>query len=130
MAVRNPINVNNSGGNVHSSFRNYLWSGLLNTDSGNALECGDFTDKTVHMYGTWGVGGSVTLYGSNNPADVGVDPASGTWVPLTDAQGNVITKTANSIETVLESPLYLSVKVTAGDGATNLNVSIAAKQYL
>lgn len=128
MAVRNPVNVNIDDGNIRGSLRNYLWSGILNGDSGAALECGDFTDKTIHFYGTWGAGGSMTLYGSNNPADVGVDPASGSWVPLVDAQGNVITKTANAIEVILESPLYLSVKATAGDGTTNLNASVAVNK--
>ena len=105
------------------------WSGLLNGDDGAPIEIGDLSDKSVHIFGTFGAGGSVTIYGSSDPADLAKVPASGTdnWVALTDPQGNAITKTAKSIEQILENMLYMACKVTAGDGTTNLTVALAGK---
>jgi hypothetical protein len=105
------------------------WSGLLNGDDGAPIEVSNLKDKCVHVFGTFGVGGSVTLYGSNDPADLAKVPASGTdnWVALTDPQGNAITKTAKSIEQILENPLYMACKVTAGDGTTSLTVAICGR---
>lgn len=104
---------------------------LVNGEYGRPIEISSFPDKTVHIYGTFGSGGSVTIYGSNNPVDAvgeGVDPASGTWVALVDPQGNAITKTAAAIEQVLENPKYITAKVTAGDGTTSLTISINASR--
>lgn len=105
------------------------WSGLLNGDDGAPIEVGDLSDKSVHIYGTFGATGSVTIYGSNDPADLAKVPGAGTdnWVALTDPQGNAITKTAKSIEQILENTLYMACKVTAGDGTTSLTVAIAGK---
>lgn len=106
-----------------------LWTGLVNGDSGAPIEVSNLPDKCVHVYGTFGSGGSVTLYGSNNPADLVLEPGAGgaTWVALTDPQGNAITKTALSIEQILENPLFMACKVTAGDGTTSLSVAVSGR---
>lgn len=108
--------------------RVFSWAGLTNGSTGKPYELPVYSDKTVHIHGTFGSGGSVTLYGSNNPADLLLEPAAvgATWVALTDSQGNAITKTALSIEQILENPWYICPKVTAGDGDTLLTVTIAA----
>lgn len=105
------------------------WSGLQLNDYGAGIEVGNLADKSAHFFGTFGTGGSVTLYGSNDPADLAKEPGTGgaNWVALTDPQGNAITKTALSIEQVLENPLYLACKVTAGDVTTNLTCALGGK---
>lgn len=103
---------------------------LTNGQYGRPLEISSFPDKCAHIFGTFGSGGSVTIYGSNNDADFDVDPAGGTWAVLVDPQGNAITKTSNAIEQILENPKYITAKVTAGDGTTSLTISInAARSY-
>lgn len=100
---------------------------LANGDTGAPLSLPSLADKSVHIHGTFGTGGSVTLYGSNNPADFTVAAGSGTWIALTDPQGNAITKTAAAIEQILENVCFIAPKVTAGDGTTSLTVSICSK---
>ena len=67
----------------------------------------DFSDRSVQVAGTFGTGGSVTLYGSNDGTN---------YIALTDPQGNAITKTAAGVEQVMEQALTMRPQVTAGDG--------------
>lgn len=108
----------------------YQCTGLLNGDTMQALELANFQEKCIQVYGTFGTGGSITFYGSNDAADLALQPdnAASGWCPLVDPQGNAITKTAKAIEEVLENPRYITAKVTAGDGATNLKVFITCKR--
>lgn len=87
------------------------WSGLLNGDDGAAIQFAEFADKSIQFSGTFGVGGSITLQGSNDGTN---------WFPLTDPQGNAITKTAAALEKVDEATAWVRPIVTAGDAATNL----------
>lgn len=105
----------------------FSWT-LANGQYGLPIEISDFDDKTAHIYNTFGSGGSVTLYGSNNPDDFDVDPASGEWVAVVDPQGNAITKTSKATEVILENPRYLCPAVTAGDGTTSIIIAINAKR--
>ncbi len=107
----------------------YVWV-LANGDTGAPLGIPNNFDATVHIYGTFGSGGSVTLYGDNNTLDFTnqTAPGSGSWVALTDPQGNAITKTAASIEAVLEMPLYVAPACTAGDGTTSITVNLILRR--
>lgn len=115
MATRNNTGFSDQVKNQSSYI---TWSGLLNGDDGDAIEIAGAPDKTVTITGTFGVGGTCSIQGSNNGT---------TWLVLTDPQGNAITKTADSIEVILESPRFIRPIVTAGDGTTNLTVIICAK---
>jgi hypothetical protein len=92
-----------------------VWTGLDLDDSGSPVNLPGFPDRTVTIEGTFSVGGSCTLQGSNDNA---------TWHSLTDPQGNVITKTAAGIELVTENPKYVRPLVTAGDGSTLIQVRL------
>ena len=89
------------------------WTGLANGDTGEALVSFDHADMSAQLQGTFGVGGSVTLQGSNDGTN---------WYALTDPQGNAITKTAAGLEQVTEITKYVRPSVTAGDGTTALAV--------
>jgi hypothetical protein len=104
-------------GNMNGSL--IVWSGLLNGDDGSAVEGVDFADKTVAVTGDFGATGSVTLQGSNDGAN---------WFALTDPQGNAITKTAAGLEVIAEGPRYVRPAVTAGDGDTDLTVTVWARR--
>lgn len=119
-----------SSTNVKSGqrFRTFRWANITNGNSGDAYELPTMPDKTVTFTGTFGAGGSVTMYGSNNEADVGVEPGSGTWVALVDPQGNPITKTGAAIEVILDCPRFICPRVTAGDGTTSITVTVTASR--
>ncbi|SOD41322.1 hypothetical protein [Nitrosovibrio sp. Nv4] len=89
------------------------WTGLANGDTGAPLVSFDHADMSAQVDGTFGVGGSVTLQGSNDGAN---------WYALTDPQGNAITKTAAGLEQATEIVKYVRPSVTAGDGTTSLTV--------
>jgi hypothetical protein len=95
------------------------WSTLLNGDSGTPLDQSQYTDKSVQVSGTFGSGGSIRLLGSND----GIN-----WNVLTDPQGNNLVVTASAIKYVAEATRWIKPEVTAGDGTTNLKVSILLKE--
>lgn len=89
------------------------WASMANGDTGAPIQQLALSDRTVQVVGTFGVGGSVTLKGSNDGTN---------YVALTDPQGNAITMTAAGLEAVSELPRYVRPEVTAGDGTTSLSV--------
>lgn len=100
------------------------WTPLTtaNPNGVGTRKLGNFPDRTVTYEGTFG-GVTVALEGSNNSTD-GVD---GTWLPMTDPQGNAIQKTAAAVESVMEAPEWIRPKTTGGDGTTAITVRIVGK---
>ena len=96
-----------------------IWTPLANGDQGTAFENPGQADRSIQISGTFGVGGSITIQGSNDGSN---------WVALTDPQGNAITKTAAAIEQVSEVTRYIRPSVTAGDGTTALTVTMLARR--
>jgi hypothetical protein len=102
------------------------WTGLVNGDTGEWIRVPQFADKTFHAYGTFGVGGNVQIEGSNEDAPNVAGTNAG---PLNDPGGSPINITAaNEIEAVLENPLWVRPKVTAGDGTTSLTVRMLGRR--
>lgn len=97
----------------------YEWLAVANGDTGAPIKTENFTDFTVTIEGTFGVGGSCTLKGSNDGTN---------YYALTDPQGNAITKTAAGIESVSELPYYIRPEVTAGDGSTAISIRLLARR--
>lgn len=97
----------------------FTWPNLLNGDTGEPVDANEFGDRCVQVGGTFGVGGSVNLEGSNNAS---------AYLVLTDPQGNAITKTAAAIEQVLEGAQWNRPNVTAGDGTTSLTVILFCRR--
>lgn len=89
------------------------------TDTGAPAQWVEYADRCVQVTGTFGVGGSVTLQGSNDGTN---------WATLADPQGNALTITAAKLEQVLELPRYVRPIITAGDGTTSLTVSICMRR--
>ena len=97
------------------------WPTMANGDTGGWVQVPWAGDKSMTARGTFGAGGSVALYGSN---EIAAAPTMAT-LPLNDPQGNVIAVTStNQIEQVLEHTYQVSPKVTAGDGTTSLTVEM------
>jgi len=95
------------------------WSGLLNGDTGAPIEMPTSADRSVQFQGTFGVGGTILMEGSND----GVN-----YHTLTDPQGNALSKTAAGIEQIQEITRYMRPRVSAGDGSTNLVASMLVRR--
>ena len=95
------------------------WETLTTTNAdGVPVAIAKFGDKTVTFTGTFGVGGTVKLQGTNDGTN---------WIDLADPQGNAISKTSASIEAVTENPWKIRPYVSAGDGTTDLDVIVIAR---
>lgn len=95
------------------------WSGLLNGDDGAPIEMPGSSDRSIQYQGTFGTGGTIILEGSND----GVN-----YHPLTDPQGNAISKTAAGIEAIMELTRYVRPRVSAGDGSKSLVATLLVKR--
>lgn len=106
------------------------WSGLDADDSGKAVDLSAYPDKTAQVLGTFN-GGTLTLYGSNDPA-VLTDRAAGTlfgsktaeWIIAQDTLGNNFAKAAAGGDVLLENYRFWCPVVTGGGGSTNLKLII------
>lgn len=95
------------------------WIGLANGDTGVpfvAAEGATFLpDKTVHVKGTFGAGGTIVMQGGN-------DLDSPSYLTMTDIHGNAASYTAESLDVLSENPLAVRPSVSAGDETTDLDV--------
>lgn len=94
------------------------WSALQSGDTGAPAPWTEYADRCVQVAGTFGVGGSATIQGSNDAVN---------WVTLSDPQGNALVFTSPKIEQALELPAYVRPLV-AGDGSTSLDISICMRK--
>lgn len=92
--------------------RIFTWNAVAASDDCLPVICGQYSDKTVYMYGTFG--GNMSFEGSP-------DPSGTTYVVLTDAQGNAISgKSAAFVEQILEGAY--KVRPVAGVGVGDVDV--------
>lgn len=122
MAISAVVYQNPHVGEPTQNTRLPVWLAIANGNVGERVKVGNYNDATVQIKGTFGVGGSVTMRGSDM-ADPDVETAAH-WFTITDAQANAITKTAAAGEVHLEAPMWLSPIVTAGDGTTAIDVHL------
>lgn len=98
----------------------YKFSALSTTNADSApIQFSQWADRCVQVTGTWGAGGSISVEGSNDGSN---------WATLNNAQGTAATLTANGIKQIVEVPRYARVRVTAGDGTTNLVASFVLRR--
>lgn len=111
MATRQGSQINAEDGRVI-----YAWAGLLNGDSGTPAGVqGKAVEYTLIVTGTFGVGGSVALQGSNDGS---------TFFAMEDVTGSTIAATTNKMWRISHMPRQIKPVVTAGDGTTVLGVNI------
>jgi hypothetical protein len=127
--VRTPTVIGTDATGI-SNVEMWVWV-IDGDDTGLPVKFAKHSDKTVQIdsasFGT----ATVVLEGSN---DLRADPnhadhANAVWLTLTDPQGNAISKTANSVETVMENTLWVRPKATgdAGDALT-INVRLLGRR--
>ena len=96
-----------------------LWETLTNGDTGGPA---DETDgmafmyrKSVQITGTFGSGGTVVIEGSDDGTN---------YETLNDLQDGALSITAAGLYEVQEHTRYIRPDVTAGDGTTDLDVTL------
>ncbi len=94
------------------------WGPMANGDVGDPVQLPEFADKSVHVTGTFGTGGSVAIEGDNEKAP----GTAANFVALHDPSGTTIAITAAACKAVLENTVSVRPHVTAGDGTTALTV--------
>jgi hypothetical protein len=95
------------------------WAALANAESGNAASIPvEATTRSVQVSGTFGAGGAVAIEGSND----GV-----TWAPLSNTfVATALSITAAAISDIAQNTRFIRPRVTAGDGTTNLKITLVA----
>ena len=117
MATINPVVTT-----LDDNTRRFFWETLTTTNDRGAPipeSFMDFADRTVQVTGTFGAGGNLRIQGSNDLA---------TYAVLTDPQGNDLNIAAAKIEQIVEVTPLTRPFITAGDGTTDLDVSIVARR--
>ena len=100
---------------------------LANGDTGTPFQMPTSSDRSVHMFGTFGVGGSVTMQVSNEAQNV--DTSVAQFASAHDPQGAVLTiTTTNNIKEVAEVSRWIRPTCTLGDGTTSITVSMMARK--
>lgn len=119
MATRNytPTEIREFGAGAHV----IVWTGLTfaTTDDGQPLQMPGSADRSIQVTGTFGASGNCRIEGSNDGTN---------YVALTDPQGNALNLTAAGIEAVQEITRFIRPRITAGDGTTNLTVTMLVRK--
>jgi len=90
----------------------FTWANLTPTDNdGQPLALSRFVEKTVHVYGNFGTGGTMQIQGSNEAPG-----AFANGVTLDGVNDAALSFTAAGIETVKESPHQIRPFGSAGTG--------------
>lgn len=92
------------------------WTPMGNADTGVAVRMAGGSDRSVQIEGTFGAA-TVVIQGSNDGTN---------YQPLTDPQGNAISKTTASIEAISELTRYVRATTSGGSG-TALTVTLLIK---
>lgn len=112
------LNVDANGGEVMANNTDRVQWTLGQGDVGLPSKTPTFSDRAVQFSGPFGTA-SVTLEGTLNGTD---------YLPLTDPQGNAITKTVASIEAISENAWFIRPKVTGGDGTTAIVCTLLSRR--
>lgn len=109
--------ANNDGTAVAS------WASLASGETGQAVAIGGYAGpKTIQIGGTFGVGGSVAIQGSNDGTNWDTmsifDLQAGAYVLLTAIS-------TAQFAMLIENPRFVRAVVTGGDGSTAIRVFIS-----
>jgi len=106
---------------LNNSAMKVVWTGLLqsSSDVGSGVEMSSHADRSFHVTGTFGSGDTVDIEGSNDGTN---------WALLKDPFGSDLQLTeAAPLAALTEFVQYVRPKVSAGDGTTDLTVTMVAR---
>lgn len=112
MAVIKPIQA--AVGQSNNAGILVTWTNVTENDSCQAVSMPDLTDRSAHVYGTFG-GASVAIQGSNN--------GGASFVALHDPTSTAIAITSEAIKAILENS-QLIVPVATGGTSQSLSIAI------
>lgn len=101
----------------YQGVRSRKWANMANGDVGEPIVLTKYNDRTLHVTGTFGVGGTVTFEGSNDGTE---------YLAMRDVFNATVSATEAKLITLAEVPLYVRPHVTAGDGSTVITVICTA----
>jgi hypothetical protein len=109
-----------AGGGV----RRLVWTNLQNGNDGQwyVLTGAKYPDKSVHVYGTFGSGGTLVIEGSNQ------SDTFDNYVTLLDSFGNNLSFTAAGLKEINQNTFAIRPRVTGGDATTSLTVIICMRR--
>lgn len=104
----------------------WTWETVTNGDVGSPINEKQgstvFSDKTVTITGTPGVGFALDIEGSNDNVN---------WVTLRNTHDNAALTfsalTAPELHGILENPRYIRPNISGGDGTTDIDVIIVGR---
>lgn len=117
MAIRSP---NAPAYSVANRAVMYRWDGLLNGDTGDAIQLDDMWLGSLQIIGTIGAGFNLNVQGSNEVIPVN-------WVNITSI--STLTTLGLVFPTVDCHVRNYRPVVTAGDGTTNVSVLVSAMRH-
>lgn len=94
------------------------WVNMSLGDVGSPINLARKSDKTVQVFGTFGVGGNVALEGS-------IDGVN--WSTLKTVFNGSVSFSSGAIATITEVPAYIRPAVVGGDGSTSITVLILTR---
>jgi hypothetical protein len=98
----------------------FAWPAVPNGNTGQPVAYAG-RERSIQVEGTFGAGGSVSIEGSNDGQNYHV---------LNDSSGTPLTLTAAALKTIGDEAIFIRPKVTAGDGTTALNITLAVRKNL
>jgi hypothetical protein len=117
MATIDPTVTNDGDGSI----RKFDYEALTTTnDVGAAIPLDQYVDCSVQVIGTFGSGGTVAWEGSNDGGT--------TWATLNDVNGSALSIQAAAIDHCQVPARLVRPHVTAGDGATDLDVHVVCRR--
>ena len=81
------------------------WNDITEADTGRGVQMARYPDRTVQVTGDFTTSGSVLIEGSNDGTN---------YNTLTDPTGATLVFTAAGIKLIVENPLYIRPRATAG----------------
>ena len=96
------------------------WRNIGSGDTVTAIDISQFSDKTVHVFGTFD-GSTINMLGSN-------DTSKTEWFPLVDPQGTAISFSSNGGEVILENTRFIKPDPASLGASTDITVAICAKR--
>lgn len=98
---------------------------------GKPIQVPNMINRTVQLVGPTFASGTFILYGSNNPADLLLEPTVGasTWQQLRDSANNLISSAAAAnMWEVMQNPTYITWRMTGVVSNPDCKVFLNARQ--
>lgn len=124
------VKITNQEIDIAQGIRQIVWEGMRNGDYGKPVSMANAADKTIQVFGVFGVNGRVKIYGSNDVADKDKLPndVNSNWIEMKNMSDNQLSLADNGLHLMKENPLLLSAMVVDGDTDTNLTVAVCGRK--